>query len=132
MHLYKNTLIYCVKGRDSNLTTGMKLESTNMLNCLKILSDQTRLMMMKLFLDKEYCVCQLVDMFEMSQPSISQHLRKLKNAGFVKEDRRGQWRFYSINRSCPEFEVIQHILDHIDEEDKLLKSIKQRETKASC
>ncbi|MCI3197004.1 winged helix-turn-helix transcriptional regulator [Bacillus sp. HU-1818] len=103
-----------------------------MTRCLKTLSDQTRLMMMKLFLEKEYCVCQLVDMFEMSQPSISQHLRKLKNAGFVKEDRRGQWRFYSINKSCPEFETVQHILHQIDKEDELLQNIKQKETQVSC
>ncbi|MGG4125408.1 metalloregulator ArsR/SmtB family transcription factor [Bacillus licheniformis] len=114
------------------LTVGTKLGGAAMLRCLKTLSDQTRLMMMKLFLDKEYCVCQLVDMFEMSQPSISQHLRKLKHAGFLKEDRKGQWRFYSINRSCPEFETIEHILNQIDEEDELLKSIKQKETQVSC
>lgn len=114
------------------MTVGTKLGGATMLRCLKTLSDQTRLMMMKLFLDKEYCVCQLVDMFEMSQPSISQHLRKLKSAGFLKEDRKGQWRFYSINRLCPEFETIQHILNQIDEEDELLKSIKQKETQVSC
>lgn len=55
-----------------------KIGVAAMTHCLKTLSDQTRLMMMKLFLEKEYCVCQLVDMFEMSQPAISQHLRKLK------------------------------------------------------
>lgn len=59
---------------DSNVSIGV----THMTNCLKALSDQTRLIMMKLFLEKEYCVCELVDMFEMSQPSISQHLGKLK------------------------------------------------------
>ncbi len=114
------------------MTVGTKLGGDAMLRCLKTLSDQTRLMMMKLFLEKEYCVCQLVDMFEMSQPSISQHLRKLKDAGFLKEDRKGQWRFYSINRSCPEFETIQHILNQMDEEDELLQSIKQKETQVSC
>ncbi|WP_442893085.1 ArsR/SmtB family transcription factor [Bacillus sp. 0102A] len=103
-----------------------------MTSCLKILSDQTRLMMMKLFLEKEYCVCQLVDMFDTSQPAISQHLRKLKNAGFVNEDRRGQWRYYSINQSCPEFDTLQWVLHRIDQEDELLLHIKQRETQASC
>ncbi len=114
------------------MTVDTTIGVADMTRCLKTLSDQTRLMMMKLFLEKEYCVCQLVDMFEMSQPSISQHLRKLKNAGFVKEDRRGQWRFYSINKSCPEFETIQHILHQIDKEDELLQNIKQKETQLSC
>ncbi|MEI1420268.1 metalloregulator ArsR/SmtB family transcription factor [Bacillus cabrialesii] len=103
-----------------------------MTRCLKTLSDQTRLMMMKLFFEKEYCVCQLVEMFEMSQPAISQHLRKLKNAGFVNEDRRGQWRYYSINDSCPEFDTLQLILHQIDHEDELLHHIKQKETQVCC
>lgn len=60
------------------VTTDVSIGVTHMSNCLKTLSDQTRLIMMKLFLEKEYCVCELVDMFEMSQPAISQHLRKLK------------------------------------------------------
>ncbi|AFI27115.1 ArsR-SmtB repressors family transcriptional regulator [Bacillus sp. JS] len=49
---------------------------------------------------------------------ISQHLRKLKNAGFVNEDRRGQ--------------TLQLILHQIDQEDELLNHIKQKETQACC
>ncbi|MBY4605481.1 metalloregulator ArsR/SmtB family transcription factor [Bacillus rugosus] len=114
------------------MTVDSKIGVAAMTCCLKTLSDQTRLMMMKLFLEKEYCVCQLVDMFEMSQPAISQHLRKLKNAGFVNEERRGQWRYYSINQSCPEFDILQFLLQQIDQEDDLLKNIKQKETQSSC
>ncbi|ARV45313.1 ArsR/SmtB family transcription factor [Bacillus inaquosorum] len=114
------------------MTVDTKIGVAAMTRCLKTLSDQTRLMMMKIFLEKEYCVCQLVDMFEMSQPAISQHLRKLKNAGFVNEDRRGQWRYYSINKSCPEFDTLHFLLHQIDQEDELLKHIKQKETQASC
>lgn len=47
----------------------MTIDVAAMTRCLKTLSDQTRLIMMRLFLEKEYCVCQLVDMFEMSQPA---------------------------------------------------------------
>ncbi|MFP7233212.1 metalloregulator ArsR/SmtB family transcription factor [Bacillus subtilis] len=110
----------------------MTIDVAAMTRCLKTLSDQTRLMMMTLFLEKEYCVCQLVEMFDMSQPAISQHLRKLKNAGFVNEDRRGQWRYYSINRSCPEFDTLQFLLQQIDQEDKWLTHIKQKETQVCC
>ncbi|MGE6632128.1 ArsR/SmtB family transcription factor [Bacillus sp. NPDC077027] len=103
-----------------------------MVDCLKILSDQTRLIMLKLLDSKAYCVCQLVDMFEMSQPSISQHLRKLKKAGFVKEERRGQWRFYSINTSCSEYETIQYIIHQIDDQDVRFREIKEKEPQGSC
>lgn len=114
------------------MTADVSIGVTHMSNCLKTLSDQTRLIMMKLFLEKEYCVCELVDMFEMSQPAISQHLRKLKKAGFVHENRKGQWRYYSINTLCPEFETIRIILNQINKEDDLLKRIQQNATNISC
>lgn len=60
---------------------------------LKLLGDKTRLTMMKLLEKQECCVCELVDIFKTSQPSVSQHLRKLKDAGLVKENRKGQWIF---------------------------------------
>ncbi|WP_414051842.1 ArsR/SmtB family transcription factor [Bacillus pumilus] len=114
------------------MTSDVSIGLLHMSNCLKILSDQTRLIMMKLFLEKEYCVCELVDKFEMSQPAISQHLRKLKKAGFVHENRKGQWRYYSINTLCPEFETIRIILNQIDKEDDLLKRIQHKATNISC
>ncbi|MCB7153725.1 MULTISPECIES: ArsR/SmtB family transcription factor [Bacillus subtilis group] len=114
------------------MTTQSNLEAVNVVHCLKILSDQTRLIIMKLLQNKEYCVCQLVDMFQMSQPAISQHLSKLKKAGLVQESKKGQWRFYSINQSCPEYDLILSILNKIDCHDTLLQSIKQKETQVSC
>ena len=53
---------------------------------LKLLGDKTRLTMVKM-LDEtnDYCVCEFVEIFKMSQPAISQHLRKLKDLGLVKE-----------------------------------------------
>lgn len=68
-------------------------------------------------------------MFDMSQPAISQHLRKLKQAGFVKEEKKGQWRFYSINSACPEYGLIQSILGHISSDDDVLQSIQKKKLK---
>ncbi|MNJ46364.1 HTH-type transcriptional repressor AseR [compost metagenome] len=64
---------------------------------LKLLGDKTRLTMLTLLKDREWCVCEFVDIFDMSQPAISQHLRKLKTQGIVNEERRGQWVYYSLN-----------------------------------
>ena len=65
---------------------------------LKLLGDKTRLTMVKILDSQECCVCEFVEIFNMSQPSISQHLRKLRDVGLVKENRKGQWIFYSINQ----------------------------------
>ncbi len=44
------------------------------------------------------CVCEFEDHFGMGQSKVSYHMRKLKEAGLVREERRGRWSFYSLNR----------------------------------
>lgn len=73
------------------MNEALDLETTA--NILKLLGDKTRLTMVKIMSEHECCVCEFVDLFEMSQPAISQHLRKLKDSGIVNEERRGQWIF---------------------------------------
>jgi len=65
--------------------------------CMKLLSDKTRLTILALLKEREMCVCDLVDILETTQPNISQHLRKLKLGGLVNETKRSQWVYYSLN-----------------------------------
>ncbi len=44
----------------------------------------------------EACVCDLVEPFELRQPTISHHLRVLLEAGLVERERRGTWAFYRL------------------------------------
>jgi ArsR family transcriptional regulator len=46
------------------------------------------------------CVCEFEECFEMGQSKVSYHLGKLKEAGFVREERRGRWSFYSLDREA--------------------------------
>ncbi len=46
--------------------------------------------------DAGICVCEFEDQFGMGQSRISYHVRKLKEAGLVREERRGRWSFYSL------------------------------------
>jgi ArsR family transcriptional regulator len=43
------------------------------------------------------CVCDIVDRFNVSQPTISHHLKSLRDAGLVKVSRRGVWAFYAVD-----------------------------------
>jgi ArsR family transcriptional regulator, arsenate/arsenite/antimonite-responsive transcriptional repressor len=47
--------------------------------------------------DEGICVCEFEDQFGMGQSKISYHVRKLKDAGLVYEERRGRWSFYSLD-----------------------------------
>ncbi|HSI66795.1 MAG TPA: metalloregulator ArsR/SmtB family transcription factor [Planococcus sp. (in: firmicutes)] len=101
-------------------------------HCLRTISDPNRLLMMKLLERKEYCVCQFVVMFGISQPAVSQHLRKLREAGLVKEDRRGQWRYYSLDDASIHAPMTSELLAHISEEDSQLLDLLRKEQPVDC
>jgi ArsR family transcriptional regulator len=44
----------------------------------------------------EVCVCDLTDGLELSQPTVSHHLKKLREAGLVTAERRGTWAYYRL------------------------------------
>ena len=46
------------------------------------------------------CVCEFEEHFVMGQSKVSYHMRKLKDAGLVREQRRGKWSFYSLDREA--------------------------------
>jgi ArsR family transcriptional regulator, arsenate/arsenite/antimonite-responsive transcriptional repressor len=43
------------------------------------------------------CVCELVPLFDLSQPTVSHHLKVLRDAGIVGSERRGLWAYYYVN-----------------------------------
>jgi ArsR family transcriptional regulator, arsenate/arsenite/antimonite-responsive transcriptional repressor len=63
----------------------------------KALADPTRVAIVnQLSAADEVCVCNLVDAFELSQPTISHHLKVLREAGLVESARRGTWAYYRL------------------------------------
>jgi ArsR family transcriptional regulator len=63
----------------------------------KALSDETRLQMLGLLLNKgELCVCDFVDVLEISQSKASRHLRHLVDAGLLDDRRQGTWVYFRI------------------------------------
>ncbi|GHI00131.1 ArsR/SmtB family transcription factor [Neobacillus kokaensis] len=99
---------------------------------LKLLGDKTRLSMIGLLLKKECCVCEFVELFKMSQPAISQHLRKLKDAELVNEQRRGQWIFYSLNPENAYFPLVQDVIKHIPDQQEKFVLLEQQGLRITC
>ena len=58
------------------------------------LSDRTRLRILELLKDRERCVSEICEHFEMTQPSISHHLDILRRAGLVESEKRGREVYY--------------------------------------
>ena len=68
---------------------------------LKALADPVRLRLMSIIAARdEACVCELTTPFEVSQPTISHHLKVLRDAGLVDCERRGTWVWYRARRAA--------------------------------
>ncbi|MGV9834317.1 ArsR/SmtB family transcription factor [Nocardia niigatensis] len=65
----------------------------------KALSDPVRLRLLSVIAShtgQEACVCDVSDGFDVSQPTISHHLRVLREAGLLSSQRRGSWVYYRV------------------------------------
>ncbi len=63
----------------------------------KALADPTRVAIVnRLACGEECCVCDLTGAFDLSQPTVSHHLRVLRDAGLVESERRGTWGYYRL------------------------------------
>jgi len=69
----------------------------NLAAIFKALGDPTRVAIVhRLAATDSVCVCDLNAVFELSQPTISHHLRVLREAGLVEAERRGTWAYYRL------------------------------------
>ena len=71
--------------------------SAQVVPMLKAIADPARLRLLSLILSHEgaeACVCDLLPYFDLSQPTISHHLKVLHEAGLVDRDKRGTWVYY--------------------------------------
>ena len=84
----------------------------NFLTTISAINDETRVKLLG-FIDKygETCVCDIESSFEMIQSRISRHLKILKDAGFLRVDRRGRWAYYLVRSPLDKFrtEILKEI-----------------------
>lgn len=65
---------------------------------LKALADPTRLEIVAILRDatEPVCVCDLTSTFDLSQPTLSHHMARLRQAGLIESEKRGIWAFYRL------------------------------------
>jgi ArsR family transcriptional regulator, arsenate/arsenite/antimonite-responsive transcriptional repressor len=73
-------------------------EAERMAAIAKALGDPVRLQLVEVLRKHagKVCVCELVPLFDISQPTLSHHLKKLRDAGLVDSERRGLWAYYYV------------------------------------
>ena len=73
-------------------------QAERMADIAKALGDPIRLQLVDVLRKHagKVCVCELVPLFAISQPTLSHHLKKLRDAGIVDSERRGLWAYYYV------------------------------------
>ncbi len=89
----------------------------DLIKAFKALSDETRLRMVNILLERECCVCEVMQVLDISQTRASRNLSALYDSGFLKMRKEGLWSHYSIDfegvkTCCPDLvEVVRKGLD---------------------
>lgn len=100
-----------------------------MVEDFKVLGDKTRLRILSLLQGRELCVCDLTAVFEISQPGVSQHMRRLRQTRFVNERRGGQWTYYSLNMDNPLIGLLLPMFPKVQEDEESLIRAKEAKLK---
>lgn len=82
---------------------------------LKAMADKNRLTLLRCMKNGEVCVCDFVTILGVSQPAVSQQLKKLKDAGIITERKEGIWKYYRLAENLPS--VVQAVIDTLEAND---------------
>jgi len=99
-----------------------------LVKALKSLSDDIRLRILSLLLQRECCVCEVVEVLKISQTRASRNLNMLYDAGFLKLRKEGLWSFYSVDRAFLD-RYLSLLVDAVDDglkDDKNIEKDRER------
>ncbi len=104
----------------------------------KALSDETRIRILKLLEQGELCVCELMEVLQMGQSTVSKHLGILHAAGLLERRKKGTWSYYRLAEEAVNkynllfIEIIKQMLNDeklIKEDLRRLKGLKRQNRK---
>jgi len=98
----------------------------------RALSDRTRLRILNLLRDGELCVCDLVDVLDVPQPTASRHLAYLRKTNLVSARKEGLWHYYRITpNDTPFYQSLWECLAACESTDPALAADRQQLQSAS-
>ncbi len=92
----------------------------NIVTFSRALADPTRWRIVRLVLDDALCVCELADILEMPQSSVSSHVQVIRKAGLLESEKCEKWTYFRIE---PKYrELVGTLENFFESEDAVLKS----------
>lgn len=103
---------------------GVQQKMDKMIEIFKALSDKNRLLILEMLSCGELCACDIIEGLNLTQPTISHHMKILQKANLINVKKQGKWMRYSLN-----LEVIKGSIDYINllaspKDDCICKGIK--------
>ena len=91
---------------------------TNIVTFSRLLADATRWRIVRLVMNDALCVCELADILEMPQSSISSHVQIIRKAGLLESENCGKWTYFQIHRDYRK--LIQSLVKFFGESDEAI------------
>jgi len=74
------------------------MEFTKYALCFKALGDETRVEIINMLRSGKMCACKILEKFDITQPTLSYHMKHLTDSGLVIVEKEGIWNHYSLNK----------------------------------
>lgn len=88
----------------------MTSEDKKIATVFKALSDENRIHILRVLLTGEKCACKLLDEINVTQPTLSHHMKILCNSNIVNARKEGKWMYYSISKSGSQY-ALQSLIE---------------------
>ena len=85
------------------------MNTTEVAHICKALGDSNRLQIVQMLSEGEKCGCKLLEAFDITQPTLSHHMRILTECGLVNVHKEGKWSHYSLN--CEKLKDYKRFID---------------------
>ena len=90
----------------------MKYPYREYVSVFKALADETRLKIIQMLSSGELCACNILEEFNITQPTLSYHMKILTECGLVKGVEEGSWMKYTINNE--RLEIVKDIYEDVN------------------
>ncbi len=105
-----------------------------LLDITKALSEEKRLRILMALKNKKLCSCQLSELLELTESTISTHMSILKRAGLVTSEKNGRWVYYSLPEDMPLVvkNALKMVFIHLEGSKMILKDRKKLQKVKKC